>query len=69
MIMQCVSTVSYQVQLNGQLSPSFSPSRGLRQGDPLSPYLFILCANVFTAWINDLQQSLHWKAIKVAQKA
>jgi hypothetical protein len=44
LVMRCMSSVSFTVRVNGNFSPVFSPTRGIRQGDPMSPYLFLLCA-------------------------
>jgi hypothetical protein len=68
-IMCCVSTVSFSILINGTPSPSFKPHRGIRQGDPLSPYLFILCADVLSSLINHLQATNKVKGISIATNA
>lgn len=51
LILQCVCSISFQILINEKLTLSFSPTRELRQGNLLSPYLFILYVEDFSGLI------------------
>jgi hypothetical protein len=53
LIMKCVSSVRFSVKVNGELLPHFFPTRSIRQGDPVSPYLFLMCAEGLSALLNN----------------
>lgn len=67
LIMSCVSTSSISILYNGGALESFLPSRGIRQGDPLSPYFFILCMKVLGALITKKCDAKLWDPIKASK--
>lgn len=66
-IRQCISTVGYQIVMNREKTEGFHPSCGLRQGDPLSPYLFVIGIEKLSQLINVCVEANQWKAVKVSR--
>ncbi|CAA7020229.1 unnamed protein product [Microthlaspi erraticum] len=56
-VLQCISTVSYTFLINGAAQGQVIPQRGIRQGDPLSPFIFILCGEVLSGLCKNAQVS------------
>ena len=65
--MSCVSSSSISILVNGGALEPFYPSRGIRQGDSLSPYLFILCMEVLGALIEEKCKDKLWNSVKASQ--
>ena len=55
--METVTTASYSVLINEEPRGFISQSRGIRQGDPLSPYLFLLCAKGLSALLRKVAET------------
>uniref|UniRef100_A0A803Q5K8 Reverse transcriptase domain-containing protein n=1 Tax=Cannabis sativa TaxID=3483 RepID=A0A803Q5K8_CANSA len=69
LIMNCVTSVSYSILLNGTPLSPFNPKRGLRQGDPLSPCLFILWSEVLPKLIIKVESRGDLTGVKVSWNA
>jgi hypothetical protein len=68
-IMNCIRIVSFSILINGQPTESFSPNRGIRQGDPLSPYIFIICVAVLSGLITKNLHEGHIHGVTIATNA
>nr|POE78861.1 aaa-atpase [Quercus suber] len=64
LVLSCISTTSVSLLFNGEQLDEFQPSRGLRQGDPISPYIFILCMEFLSALINKKCEEGVWGRVK-----
>lgn len=67
LIMSCITTSLTSILINGTRTPYFCPSRGIRQGDPLSPYLFIMCMKMLSCIIYLSVDYLQWQPIKLSK--
>ena len=66
-VMSCVTTPSFSVRINGKAYGNIIPSRGLRQGDPLSPYLFLLCAEGFTSLLSKAEAEGRLHGVQIVE--
>lgn len=70
-IMTCIHTCIISVKINGSLEGFFKAGSGLRQGDPLSPYLFVLAIEVLSAFLKRSSETdtfkfhLHTKSLSI----
>uniref|UniRef100_A0A803PZ74 Reverse transcriptase domain-containing protein n=1 Tax=Cannabis sativa TaxID=3483 RepID=A0A803PZ74_CANSA len=69
LIMRCLSTVQFWLSINGSLTDTFHSTRGIRQGDPLSPYLFLLIAEGLSAAIRLQETNAHFSGIQICRGA
>lgn len=69
LIMQCVRSVTFSIRINGDAQGPITSSRALRQGDPLSPFLFLLCNGGFKSLVNNLKDRKDISAVKICKRA
>ncbi|KAL9416680.1 hypothetical protein AB3S75_039801 [Citrus x aurantiifolia] len=65
--MECVSSARMSILWNGEATAEFIPGRGIRQGDPLSPHIFVLCIEMLSHGITQAVRDGSWKPIRLAK--
>ncbi|KAK5793588.1 hypothetical protein PVK06_034740 [Gossypium arboreum] len=66
-IMKCINSVTYSIIVNGFEGENFQPTRGLRQGDPLSPFMFLICREGLSCLINRAMSEGLLKGVKASR--
>ena len=66
-IMRCITLVKYKVLMNGKPRGNIVPERGLRQGDPMSPFIFILCTEALVSLLNHAENQGKITGMRVAR--
>lgn len=65
LLMKCVRTMTYTMLIEEVSSQSFTPGRSLRQGDPLSPFMFLLCAEGLSVMLRVNERHVHIQGIRI----
>ncbi|XP_017250538.1 uncharacterized protein LOC108221151 [Daucus carota subsp. sativus] len=69
LVLKCVTTVDYLITHGEHVMVLIHPTRGLRQGDPLSSYLFIICAEGLSALVKKYESQKYIHGIKICRRA
>uniref|UniRef100_A0A803Q1A0 Reverse transcriptase domain-containing protein n=1 Tax=Cannabis sativa TaxID=3483 RepID=A0A803Q1A0_CANSA len=69
LVMACITTATFKFNINGQAQGLVTPSRGIRQGDPLSPYLFLICAEGLSSILRRAERHDEAFGIKITRSA
>lgn len=67
--MGSVTTSSFSILINGKPYGNIIPSKGIRQGDLLSPYLFLLCAKGLTSFLTKVEHEGRINGVSVCRRA
>nr|XP_027086514.1 uncharacterized protein LOC113708252 [Coffea arabica] len=67
-ITSCLSSVSYSFNCNGESKGFVTPERGIRQGDPLSPYLFLICSEGFSNLLKKAEERKDINGLRISRQ-
>lgn len=67
--LQCITTTSLSFLVNGSPFGFLKPERGIRQGDPLSPFLFVIYTEILSRMLVDQEQRGHFKGVKISRSS
>ena len=69
LVIRYISSVSCEILVNGYPGRTFEPQRGLRQRDPLSPYLFVLCVEGLSTLLDNAEEQNVFFGIRITKLA